>query len=178
MKRFLLNVFAIDGADVDVAMVSVNHNKALEWLRLREVFRDTERAVGGSRLYHLSISDYSARFFEGYPNDTSELVETIFDSHLEIPDEIEADFSHSCEPRLDGQHMHVYEGGIVWEAYLRHTDILIATATLPWEEIEKVANELEPRNNNGRKRCWWCGKATAKVPLFNTIEDECPDCRR
>ena len=44
----------------------------------------------------------------------------------------------------------------------------------------KRVDEKEPKNNDGREYCWWCGARTKKVPSPNpaTVWDICsnPEC--
>ncbi len=36
----------------------------------------------------------------------------------------------------------------------------------------------EPRNNDGRNTCWWCGIKTKKVQGFTSEYDICPKCEK
>lgn len=41
---------------------------------------------------------------------------------------------------------------------------------------EKVNKEEEPKNNDGRKTCFWCGKATVRKELFTSYYEICEGC--
>jgi hypothetical protein len=34
----------------------------------------------------------------------------------------------------------------------------------------------EPRNNDGRRYCWWCGSPTKRVPGVIDVYDICTEC--
>lgn len=36
----------------------------------------------------------------------------------------------------------------------------------------------EPRNNDGRATCWWCGAPTKRVPGVIDVYDICTKCKR
>lgn len=50
-----------------------------------------------------------------------------------------------------------------------------AYAAARFELIEERAQE-EPRNNDGRETCWWCGGATKKSQGFSGTWDVCQEC--
>lgn len=178
MRRFLLNPIAQDGAAIDVAMVWVGRDSARRWMRLMEIFIDTDRETGG-KLGHLSLYDDEAGFFEGWPEDVEDLVDRLSDEGcVEIPDGVDADFSVPPDVLMDTNMMLVDGEGVRWRACTRYTGLLVDTPAIPWDTIKAIADEAEPRDNTGRGRCWWCGTGTVKVPLFTGVADECPDCRK
>jgi hypothetical protein len=102
----------------------------------------------------------------------------LYEVCVEIPDGIDADFSITPDAPMDVHRLSVDKDGVAWEAYEKHTGILVSTSVVPWDIIKAIANEAEPKDNIGRGRCWWCGTGTVKIPLFTGIADECPDCRK
>ena len=44
------------------------------------------------------------------------------------------------------------------------------------EEITKEFDFEEPKNNEGRKTCYWCGEKTVKKLGFMSYYDMCPKC--
>lgn len=177
MRRFLLNVAVPDGADIDVAMVSFGKAEATEWLAAKAAL-DSARQALGDRLRHLSFSNDEAGFFQGWPSDVEDLVDTVSDDGcVEIPPDREADFSVPPEVEPDATDTMILGHGIIWRGFFDN-GLVIETAALLWETIREVANEAEPANNNGRQACWWCGARTRQAPLFTGVVDECPFCRR
>lgn len=48
-----------------------------------------------------------------------------------------------------------------------------------WAEIRKIISFEEPKNNDGRKTCWWCGETTKSIPgLKESTYEVCldPEC--
>jgi len=177
MRRFLLNPFTPDYADIDVAMVSFGKAEAVEWLAVKVAFDDARRALGDKLLY-FTIDRSIARFFQGWPTDLSDLIDTLSDEgHVSIPPDLEADFSIPPEVEPDGSSMMISENGVAWRAFFDN-GLMIETAMLLWETIREVADEAEPANNSGRQQCWWCGARTRQTPMFTGVVDECPLCRR
>lgn len=46
------------------------------------------------------------------------------------------------------------------------------------EYEEAISMAPEPRNNDGRKTCFWCGTATKSCPGFFSSGDICPVCNK
>lgn len=177
MRRFLLNPIAQDGM-ANVAMVWVGRDSARRWMRLMEIYLEADRQADGD-LACLLVWDYEVGFFEGWPPDIEELVDRLSDEgHIEIPDEIDADFSAPPDVPMDACRLVVDGEGVAWEAYEKYSGIPVSTPSIPWDTIKAIAEEDEPKNNSGRTRCWWCGTGTVEVPLFTGVATECPDCRK
>jgi hypothetical protein len=177
MRRFLLNLIAPDGADIDIATVSFGKATATKWLLARLAFDNARHSLDDKLLY-ITIDNNAARFFQGWPIDVSDLVDALSGKgNVEISPDCEADFSIPSEVEPDDSNMKVTENGITWCAFFDN-GLVITTAELPWETIQEVANEVEPTNNNGHSLCWWCGAHTKQIPMFTGVVDECPFCRR
>jgi hypothetical protein len=52
-----------------------------------------------------------------------------------------------------------------------------AYAAVRFELVEE-GTEQEPRSNDGRAACWWCGAATRKTQGFSWTWDVCGKCGR
>jgi len=88
MKRFMLYVFAQDGADVDGALVTVGKNLAQLWLKFRGAFWAT-KSICGDRLCSLTLCDFTPDFFSGPPEDFEDEVLNLLDSLcIEVPEDI------------------------------------------------------------------------------------------
>lgn len=50
-----------------------------------------------------------------------------------------------------------------------------------WIEVKRIIGFEEPKNNDGRERCWWCGEPTRIIPglkaLFYEVCSD-PKCGR
>jgi len=44
------------------------------------------------------------------------------------------------------------------------------------DPFAKVPQKKAPKNNEGRKTCYWCGAPTKSVMLFTSITDVCTKC--
>lgn len=44
--------------------------------------------------------------------------------------------------------------------------------------LGKINQPTEPKNNDGRKDCFWCAHPTKKVPFINTVANVCVNCKR
>lgn len=179
MRRFLLNPIANNlYGTANVAMVWVSRDSARRWMRLMEIYLEADRQMDGDLAY-LLVWNNKIRFFERWPLDIEELVDRLSDEgHIEISDEIDADFSALPNVPMDACRLVVDGKGVAWEAYEKYGGMPVSTPFIPWDTIKAIADEAEPTNNNGRTRCWWCGTGTVEVPLFTGVVAECPDCRK
>jgi len=59
-----------------------------------------------------------------------------------------------------------------WEQWLKLTKLRNEVAKSGKPVV--VARQSEPKNNDGRAECWWCGARTEKRPGFTVIYDICP----
>jgi hypothetical protein len=57
--------------------------------------------------------------------------------------------------------------------------IMVAPLNEPTLDLFLNTHTEEPRNNDGRKRCYWCHGMTKQVPGFNLdVYDICTKCGR
>jgi hypothetical protein len=48
--------------------------------------------------------------------------------------------------------------------------------SLPWSDPFAANSEPEPKNNDGRDRCFWCNVATKRIEGFSNVYNICPKC--
>lgn len=176
MKRILLDECS---GVVDASIVSLTKDKANYFLKLKEILDDIKKI--NTNIVTISITDDSTtiKFFEGFPKNIAGFIEDLNENpFVEIPDNVDADFdSLKIEIEKTCCEAIISETGIEWVGELVNFEEF-ETDFLTWNIIEQAANELEPKNNSGRARCWWCGEKTHTVPiLINNIE-ECPICKK
>jgi len=42
--------------------------------------------------------------------------------------------------------------------------------------VARQRRQKEPKNNDGRERCYWCGAPTKSMMMFTSIGDVCTEC--
>lgn len=45
-------------------------------------------------------------------------------------------------------------------------------------QVVQSATQIEPKDNQGRTTCFWCGAPTKKIQGFNSIYNICPECKK
>jgi len=47
-----------------------------------------------------------------------------------------------------------------------------------WETLKLLIDFKEPENNNGRSKCWWCGKPTKQIRGLRKQYNVCSECEK
>lgn len=179
MRRFLLDVDD-DEEEAISAYVEIFQDMAIEWLKAKKALEGA-LSIMSDKLFNLDMEDDESCLFVTrvpdnlipYVNDLSEY------DYIELPEDIEVDTSELDKASVRCRNICVDVNGIEWEGRTGYgLKSTIETYILPWHIIEEIAQEQPPKNNDGRKYCWWCGAKTQTIPLFITIVDRCVKCGR
>ena len=162
-------------------LVILDKAEAERLLQMRWVFLEADRLLNGSAVSLSRHDEPMVAFFESGTPDIRDLIQRLetTDNWIAIPDDRKADFSRLPEIPRDSDsrdEVVITADGVSWEVPLMDYENMVRTCELPWEAITAVAWEQEPRNNDGRSLCWWCGGPTRKMTLLSNNTDFCDEC--
>lgn len=139
-RRFLTRCYSSDedfNADCDYAEVTLDRSLAKQILARRKAFLALKK-VDRSALetyYWNGMASY-LRYSDDSPLTSDQTTRLGDGSVLRIP--IKQDLKMEAQP-MECDQMIITEDGVRWTAIPKHTGLYITTASIPYEDVEKVA---------------------------------------
>lgn len=104
--------------------------------RMGDIKKEVDRLaeIYGEYFCGLELFDESCQFYSRYPPDfDDEMRDDLADSgNLLLP---EFTPPKDSEVTLEVPSLYAYEGGVIWEGYIKHTEVKISTSTFHWKEL-------------------------------------------
>lgn len=113
-----------------------------KFFELKVAFDELKRNHG---ICHIAVSDYF-NWIEETPDELEALNEEL-DKGDYIPiSGLDDDFLDKNECRTEYDEVHVYDVGILFKAWIKHTTVEVCSSTLSWDFLKECLNNCDPQS--------------------------------